>query len=608
MSHETTSAAGKLSQRSSTARDCLSESEKRPTTPPLVKLFEGQTRPGVGKPRVLHSSAQDSPHSNKLPHGVTTKSSLQARQLLNPQPKTRFQETLNDMMESAYLRNKLTRLGACPDPSLNLPDNPQLLRNEIPFGNPTVYNDTASEIINPGKNPTEVDEEWKQGQDLYKMSHNSYPVGDMPDRNYDWSVFPRDYKYGVETPHDVRGTGVSHAMKWSHEAEEEQATHIVQKRLDDFRERTQPQIGKVHDPICDTLPVEDNHTFGVFVKPDQFGAGDLIHMRDPEEVLRGKDRNRGMIAFIRQQLKKANYHNFESLKAAFEHYDQSRSGRVHKEDLNEICFQFGLPLDYNQLEMLMSYCDTDKQGYIDYVKFSNFLNWKDKLPTGFQIVTIEEESTAREHSPLKEEEGESGALLTSRLESKEEVPRAKGQEVTPEQKETEYANTLVKEGDIVYDVSRRKMTPKLLSKQIDRSAAPMKTSSQAISATVGGISTRHFPSFGVPTVRSDLPAPRVKRVSDYTNYGDESDAFGLIYPSVYSNRGVHERDFFVPRSQQEIKMIFTNIGVEMDDKGFEELWKRALDLGGGLVSVEIFRALLDSFVSDRAQEIQQTLD
>ena len=132
--------------------------------------------------------------------------------------------------------------------------------------------------------------------------------------------------------------------------------------------------------------------FGVFVKPDEFGAGDLIHMREAEGVLRGKDRDRGVIALIRQHLKKANYHNFESLKAAFEHYDKSRTGRVHKEDLKEICFQFGLPLDYYQLELLMSYCDTNKQGYIDYVRFSNFLNWKDKLPSGFQLVTIEESS------------------------------------------------------------------------------------------------------------------------------------------------------------------------------------------------------------------------
>ena len=136
--------------------------------------------------------------------------------------------------------------------------------------------------------------------------------------------------------------------------------------------------------------------FGVSLKPDEFGAGDLIHMRGPEEVLRGKDGERGMIAFIRQQLKKANYHNFESLKAAFEHYDKSRSGRISNEELRDICFQFGLPLDYHQLELLMGYCDSERQGYIDYVRFSNFLNWKDKLPTGFQIVTIEEEPSGAE--------------------------------------------------------------------------------------------------------------------------------------------------------------------------------------------------------------------
>ena len=46
--------------------------------------------------------------------------------------------------------------------------------------------------------------------------------------------------------------------------------HIVSKRLDDFRERTQPQLGKVHDPIADTLDVDDGHTFGVQVKADDF--------------------------------------------------------------------------------------------------------------------------------------------------------------------------------------------------------------------------------------------------------------------------------------------------------------------------------------------------
>jgi hypothetical protein len=37
------------------------------------------------------------------------------------------------------------------------------------------------------------------------------------------------------------------------------------------------------------------------------------------------------------------------------------------------------------------------------------------------------------------------------------------------------------------------------------------------------------------------------------NYGDESDAYGLINPSVYSKHGVHEKDFFQHRSPNEVR-------------------------------------------------------
>ena len=112
---------------------------------------------------------------------------------------------------------------------------------------------------------------------------------------------------------------------------------------------------------------------------------------------------------------------------------------------------------------------------------------------------------------------------------------------------------------------------------------------------VGAVPTHNYRSYGVATIRSDLPAPRIRRVGDNTNYGDESSAYGLIYPSIYSNRGVYEVDFFTAREPQEVsdtgclesspdsmlastsqvKQIFERIGVTMTTEVFERLWQEA---------------------------------
>ena len=73
--------------------------------------------------------------------------------------------------------------------------------------------------------------------------------------------------------------------------------------------------------IKDTLHVASDHTFGILFKPDEYSVGDLMHGRAPGQYLRGKDRIRGVVSAMRQHLKKANYHNFPDLMAAFRHYD-----------------------------------------------------------------------------------------------------------------------------------------------------------------------------------------------------------------------------------------------------------------------------------------------
>lgn len=59
---------------------------------------------------------------------------------------------------------------------------------------------------------------------------------------------------------------------------------------------------------------------------------------------------------------------------------QKGQGKIDKEDLKDVCHQFNMIISDPVLDELMDYCDVDKDGQIDFMEFSNFLNWKDKMP------------------------------------------------------------------------------------------------------------------------------------------------------------------------------------------------------------------------------------
>jgi len=58
--------------------------------------------------------------------------------------------------------------------------------------------------------------------------------------------------------------------------------------------------------------------------------------------------------------------------------------------------------------------------------------------------------------------------------------------------------------------------------------------------------------FGVPSIRRDLPKRIVKSVTDVKNYGDEPDAYDLLYPHPEAIRGVYDEDFEKLYSKEEI--------------------------------------------------------
>ncbi|VDI52398.1 Hypothetical predicted protein [Mytilus galloprovincialis] len=374
--------AGKLTVSGDTAELCMKPKNDRPPSADIIRRFRATVRPDAGQMRVFYGRAQD-PHQQwaaEMTHGINTTSSNTAGELANPPPKTLFNQRKLDRKENIYASHIRAPLGISHEQSHGLPRG--LNRDQFTFGIPTELDIGAGGLINPNKTYAEVEAESAVGMELYRETHKNFDVGEKLHRGYTQPSFFPDKKFGIPTPHNNEGIKVKKTLKWMHETEQEKATKIVSKRVDDFRERSQPILGQVHDPIKDTLKVGPDHTYGILAKPDEYGAGDLMHGRAPSNYLRGKDRQRGVLAAIRQHLKKANFHNFTDLVHAFRYYDKDGKGVIDINDLREVCIQYHLPLEPELLEQLLDSCDANRDGAIDYVEFSNFLNWKDKMKSG----------------------------------------------------------------------------------------------------------------------------------------------------------------------------------------------------------------------------------
>ncbi|XP_058038009.1 EF-hand domain-containing family member B [Ahaetulla prasina] len=558
--------AGKLIPIGETAATCLTDIIPRPITPPVVKKFRNTSNPPTGKERVFYGRANDPDIASYLTHGITTILSENASSLANPPPKTYFQQKIKEKKESVYLSNRQAPLGKSHDQSLRLPKGLDV--NNTQFGTTVKKEISAADIVNPRKTFDEVQKEAQEGHDLYVSTHNDYYVGEAVNRKYNPSTFNRFNLYGKETPHFNDGRNIGRTLHWLHDLQMKKSAKIVSKISDDFKEKFQPQVGKVHDPIADTLNVPPDHTFGILIRPEEYGVGDLLHNRLPSEYLKTKDRERAVFTALRQNLKKANYHNFDTLLHAFRHYDKDGDRKISREDLKKACFQLNLDLDDELLDSLFNYCDLDKDGFIDYLEFVNFLNWKDKMA----IQEFEEKIITKGKKPAPFD-----------------LIPANDSEVNANE------NALLKQDDIVHmEPGSLEKTSRTLSRPTDRVFSDYRTTSSQYNAVVGGIPSSFYPLYGIPTIRSDIPAPRFRRISDTTNYGDQATMYALLYPSIYNKKGVYEKDFFRIRSKEEIADILRNIGVKLSDESFDEIWRQAcLKDHRGKVCVESIRNVLD---------------
>jgi hypothetical protein len=82
-------------------------------------------------------------------------------------------------------------------------------------------------------------------------------------------------------------------------------------------------------------------------------------------------------------------------------------------------------------------------------------------------------------------------------------------------------------------------------------------------------------SFGVPTLRMDIPGKKFRSVADYQNYGDEPEAVDLLFPSNGEEIGINENDFRQLRDRETVRALFAKVGFSYKVGKFNAIYNRA---------------------------------
>ncbi|XP_068179079.1 EF-hand domain-containing family member B isoform X2 [Antennarius striatus] len=475
----------------------------------------------------------------------------QSVSLINPPQKTLFQQKLQELSEGVYASSRRATTGQSLNRHVQLPP---WCNDKTTFGVKTVRGLDVHEIINPSKTAKEEERETQEG-------HNKNSVGEQLNRKYNCTNYSKDSRFGVLTPHFNDGRNVGKTLLWLGETNKFYNPKTVWRRSGS-REKMMLQLGKKDKVKGHTLNILPDHPFGILLPPDEFGAGDIIHSAGPGRYMRGRERHQSRVNLVQHHLKQMNFHNFPSLLQAFRHYDKEGKGTIDKDDLKEVCRQFQLDVSGTVLDDLIDNCDADKDGQISFLEFGNFLNWKNKMPIKRWEQRILTHANG-DGSPSSE----SG-----------QVPASKA---------------LLKPGDLEPVEPGSSLKTLRTLRRPDVVPDHFRTSSSFIGAAGDCPFTSCGRTYGIPTIRRDLPAPQLKKLNDTTNYGDTSTAADLLCPTVHALQGVHEEHLFHPRTKKEIAEIFRNVGVNISEETFDKAWELAsMKHPTGDVSVEVFRNIL----------------
>ncbi|XP_043972062.1 EF-hand domain-containing family member B isoform X2 [Gambusia affinis] len=516
-----------------TIKACLQEISY-PPTPPHVKQFRSTVRAGPGAVRRPLCRVTDPEVIKVMVHGVRSGSTDSDNDLIFPPEKSLFQRKLNELNESVYASSKVL-LGRTPAPFSEFPD---WINEGTTFGDKVVREYEMAEVLFPPKT----------AEDLALEAVN---IG-----RFDFSEVHKDKTFGDPTPHCNDGRYTAKTVHWLGEPHKFHNPNPAWKRSGN-KEKLALETGNpslIRGRRKSPLPVPPDHIFGDACPADPCGAGDLLHNAEPGTFIRGPDWERSAIGAARHFLKRVNFNNFSCLLQAFKYYDKKGRGLIDRADLWTVCREFNLTLNGKLLDGLMEYCDVDKDGFLNFVEFANFLTYKDIMPiheTYFGLPPIS---------------------MNTKIAS--DLPK--------------FVPSLA-----LYGPHDLEPVEPGSSKHTIRTIRRPRPDLDFVSSSSDELPTPSGRTYGIPSIRYDLLPPLVRRISDKTDYGDLATLPELLHPSVPDLYGVDAKHYFGPRTKQEIEEIFRNIGVNISDETFEEAWKLAsMKKPSGEVCVEHFRQTL----------------
>lgn len=129
------------------------------STPQIVQRYRNYTSPDVSRPRVHPGRAYDPTHRDEIHGDQANLGDGKNGELINPKPKTNFENRLYNLNELVYERHRQIAKREKALPS-------HLDRYQTTFGVVTQSSERAGDLINPNKSQAQIEYEFEQPRSM----------------------------------------------------------------------------------------------------------------------------------------------------------------------------------------------------------------------------------------------------------------------------------------------------------------------------------------------------------------------------------------------------------------------------------------------------------